>query len=57
MDTKKIGEDLHEHVPANWYFESLKKDPLQKFWHGTRFREVRKVATHANIVLDIGCSD
>ena len=57
MDTKKIGEDLHEHVPANWYFESLKKDPLQKIWHNTRFREVRKVATSADSVLDVGCAD
>lgn len=57
IDTKKIGEDLHEHVPANWYFESLKKDPLQKIWHTTRFREVTKVATPANTVLDVGCAD
>lgn len=57
MDTRKIGEDLHEHVPANWYFESLKKDPFQKLWHSTRFREVRKVTTHADSVLDVGCAD
>lgn len=57
MDTKKIAEDLHEHVPANWYFESLKKDPLQKFWHNTRFREVRIVTTSASSVLDVGCAD
>lgn len=54
---KKIGEDLHEHVPANWYFESLKKDRLQKLWHTTRFREIKKVATPAEKVLDIGCAD
>ncbi|MFZ3302011.1 MAG: methyltransferase domain-containing protein [Microgenomates group bacterium] len=57
IDTKKIGEDLHDHVPANWYFESLKKDSLQKIWHNTRFREVRKVATPAESVLDVGCAD
>ena len=57
MNTKKIGEDLHGHVPANWYFESIKKDPLQKFWHKTRFREVRRVTTEANSVLDVGCAD
>ena len=57
MDTKKIGEDLHEHVPANWYFESLKKDPFQKLWHSTRFREVKKVSTDAEVVLDVGCAD
>lgn len=57
MNTKKIGEDLHGHVPANWYFESINKDPLQKFWHKTRFREVRRVTTEANSVLDVGCAD
>lgn len=57
MDTKKIAEDLHNHVPANWYFESLKKDRLQKIWHDTRFREVIKVATPAENVLDVGCAD
>lgn len=57
MNTKKIGEDLHEHVPANWYHQSLKKDILQRFWHNTRFREVKKVATSADSVLDVGCAD
>ena len=57
MNTKKIAEDLHEHVPANWYFESLKKDPFQKFWHKTRFREVKKVITSAESILDVGCAD
>lgn len=57
MDTKKIGEDLHEHVPANWYFESLKKDSLQKIWHTTRFREVKSVASPAEKILDVGCAD
>lgn len=57
MNTKKIGLDLHAHVPANWYFESLKKDPFQKYWHTTRFREVKKVITSVNLVLDVGCAD
>ncbi len=57
MNTKKIGEDLHVHVPANWYFESLKKDLLQRYWHSTRFREVKKVTTQADNILDVGCAD
>jgi len=57
MNTRKIAEDLHEHVPANWYFESLKKDIFQKIWHKSRFREVRKLATSAEKVLDVGCAD
>lgn len=57
MNIRKIGEDLHEHVPANWYFESLKIDPFQKYWHNTRFREVKKMITPADYVLDVGCAD
>lgn len=49
--------ELHEHVPANWYHQSLKKDLLQKYWHTTRFNTVRKYAEEANSVLDIGCAD
>jgi len=57
MDTKKIAEDLHHNVPANWYYQSLKIDPLQRFWHNSRFREVKKVSEKAENVLDIGCAD
>lgn len=57
MNTKKIGEDLHANVPSNWYFDSIKKDPFQKYWHSTRIREIIKVATNAQYVLDVGCAD
>jgi len=57
MDTKKIAEDLHEHVPPNWYYESLKKDFFQRMWHMSRFKEVKKVSEQANFVLDVGCAD
>ncbi len=57
MDTKKIGEDLHEHVPAGWYHESLKKDFFQRIWHKTRFSQIKKVSENAKNVLDVGCAD
>lgn len=57
MDTKKIAEDLHHNVPANWYYQSLKIDPFQRFWHKSRFREVKKVSEKATNVLDVGCAD
>lgn len=54
---KSKAVELHEHVPANWYYESLKIDPFQKFWHSRRFSEIKKVAEPANKVLDVGSAD
>lgn len=48
---------LHEHVPPNWYYESLKVDPLQKIWHQTRFDQVRKISEPADDILDVGSAD
>lgn len=55
---KKTAEDLHKNVPENWYFESIKVDSLQRFWHKRRFFNVSKVIeTVEGKVLDIGCND
>lgn len=54
---KSKALELHEHVPANWYHQSLKKDFLQKYWHTTRFEAIKKYAEKADDVLDIGCAD
>ncbi len=49
---------LHEKVPPDWYYQSLRVDPLQKYWHKKRFEEVTKVLEKVNgKVLDIGCAD
>lgn len=54
----KSPEKLHENVPPNWYFDSIKKNPLQRFWHQRRFQEVGKLATQVlGKVLDVGCAD
>lgn len=52
---KAIG--LHEQVPPNWYYDSLKKSFLQSIWHKTRFTNVKKVSQLAKNVLDVGCAD
>lgn len=56
--TGKTAEEIHHHVPPDWYYQSLKKDPLQKFWHKRRFEEISKIAEPVDgEVLDIGCAD
>ncbi len=49
----------HENVPANWYFQSLKVDPLQRYWHLSRQREVKNVIEKIDDgrVLDVGSAD
>ena len=56
--SEKSAFELHKKVPPNWYYQSLKVDPFQKFWHRRRFEEVTKVLEKVNgEVLDIGCAD
>ncbi len=55
---QKRALELHEQVPPNWYYQSLKIDPLQRYWHRRRFKEVGKLIDPVNgQVLDIGCAD
>ncbi|MBU0572845.1 class I SAM-dependent methyltransferase [Patescibacteria group bacterium] len=54
----KKATDLHENVPPNWYYESLKVDPLQRYWHKKRFKEIGKLIDPVKgIVLDVGSAD
>jgi len=58
--SKKIisAADLHENVPPNWYYESLKVDPLQRYWHKRRFEEIGKLIDPVKgKVLDVGSAD
>lgn len=50
---------LHEHVPADWYFQSLKVDAFQRFWHTSRQREVKRLIdpVEGGKVLDVGSAD
>src|SRR3972149_4727042 len=57
-DERKLAEELHEKVPANWYYQSLKVDPLQRYWHMRRFKEIGKLIEPARgKVLDVGSAD
>jgi ubiquinone/menaquinone biosynthesis C-methylase UbiE len=57
-NTRKLAEDLHEQVPPNWYDESIRVDPFQRYWHKRRFEEIVRVAEPSGgSVLDIGCAD
>ncbi len=48
----------HEQVPPNWYQESIKVDPLQRFWHKSRFREAKKLIEPVRgYILDVGSAD
>lgn len=54
----ETAAELHRQVPANWYYQSLKKDALQRFWHKRRFEEVSKVVEPTpGMILDIGSAD
>lgn len=52
------SEYLHDKVPPNWYYQSLKVDILQRYWHKRRFEEVSKLIEPVKgKVLDIGSAD
>lgn len=57
--TTKSAANLHERVPPDWYFDSMKKNLGQNIWHNTRFQEVgREIEITKNgKILDIGCAD
>src|SRR3990167_1657228 len=58
MNPQKSAVELHEHVPPNWYYQSLRVDPLQRYWHKRRFEEISKLIEPVKgTVLDIGCAD
>lgn len=55
---KKSAVELHEQFPPNWYYQSLRVDPLQKYWHKRRFEEVSKLIDPVEgQILDVGCAD
>lgn len=54
----KSAAQLHKDVPPNWYFQSIRKDPFQKYWHERRFEEVGKLIEPVKgKVLDVGSAD
>ncbi len=59
MESEKTAAQLHENVPPDWYFSSMKRNIFQRFWHESRFREVSKFIdpTPGGKILDIGSAD
>ena len=58
MQNKISASELHKNVPPNWYFSSIKRNPYQRFWHETRFKEVSKfIEPTGGKILDIGSAD
>lgn len=56
--TMKEAIKLHKNTPPNWYFQSLRVDPFQRYWHTTRFTEVSNlIEPTGESILDIGCAD
>ena len=55
---QKSASELHEHVPPGWYFNSVRKNLIQRFVHTRRFKEVANVVDPGTKrILDIGCAD
>jgi len=57
-NSQEEAAKLHENVPENWYFQSIRIDLLQRYWHKRRFEEVSAVTDKVQgKVLDLGCND
>lgn len=58
MTNKKTAAQLHENVPPDWYYASIKRNILQRWWHKSRFMEVARVSERVSgKILDIGSAD
>jgi len=54
----KSAASLHGNVPPDWYHRSMRKNPLQWFYHTIRMRVVAgQIEPVKGKVLDIGCAD
>ena len=58
MKGSMAAEELHEQVPPNWYYQSIRVDPFRRYWHKRKFEEVsRLIEPSGGKILDIGCAD
>ncbi len=56
--SQKTAVELHSKVPPDWYYSSIKRNLLQRWWHKSRFSAVRKTVEPVNgKILDIGSAD
>lgn len=55
---KKNAEELHQNVPPDWYYASIKRNVFQRYWHYRRFKKVRELIEPVEgKILDIGSAD
>jgi len=57
MNSLQDAANLHKNVPPDWYFQSIRRNLFQRYWHKKRFKEVKKEIEPALKVLDIGSAD
>lgn len=49
---------LHRNVPPDWYYQGIKRNLGQRFWHHRRFTEIGKlIEPKSGKILDIGSAD
>ena len=54
----KSAAEMHENVPADWYYASIKRNIFQRYWHYRRFKKISELAEPVTgKVLDIGSAD
>ena len=57
-EIKKTASQLHENVPPDWYYASIKRNVFQRYWHKRRFSQVEKlIEPTKGKILDIGSAD
>ncbi len=58
MDSSKSAAKIHQRVPPDWYYRSIRKNYIQRYVHGRRFAEVGNlIEPTGGTILDIGCAD
>src|SRR4030067_2321188 len=59
QEKRKITpEKYNNKSPPGWYYNSIRENIFQRFWHRKRFEEISKLITPVKgKVLDIGCAD
>jgi ubiquinone/menaquinone biosynthesis C-methylase UbiE len=55
---QKSASQLHENVPPDWYYRSIRENIFQRFWHKKRFEEVSRLLEPVKgKILDVGSAD
>jgi len=55
-DHKHALQDIHEDVPPDFYDTSVKRNPIQRYWHARRAQELARLASPVDgLMLDVGC--